>query len=81
MHKKEGVHMNRKITVFVTIIGLCLGPIMVHAMDLVRQETHTDEAIAKYGVTGKGVTIAILDRGIDWQHPDFIKPDGTTRIK
>ncbi len=23
----------------------------------------------------------ILDRGIDWTHPDFIKPDGTTRIK
>lgn len=36
-----------------------------HAMDLVRRETKTDEAVAKYGVTGKGVTIAILDRGID----------------
>jgi minor extracellular serine protease Vpr len=31
--------------------------------------------------TGKGVIVAILDRGIDWRHPDFIKPDGTTRIK
>lgn len=33
------------------------------------------------GATGKGVVIAILDRGIQWQHPDFINPDGTTRIK
>lgn len=33
------------------------------------------------GATGKGVIIAILDRGIQYQHPDFIKPDGTTRIK
>ncbi|MCH7750619.1 MAG: S8 family serine peptidase [Planctomycetes bacterium] len=22
-----------------------------------------------------------MDRGIDWDHPDFIRPDGTTRIK
>ena len=51
------------------------------AMDRVRVTTRTDEAVAKYGLTGKGVTIVILDRGIDWRHPDFIKPDGTTRIK
>lgn len=34
-----------------------------------------------FGVNGQGVTIAILDRGIDFTHPDFIKPDGTTRIR
>ena len=33
-----------------------------------------------HGLTGRGVTVAILDRGIDWSHPDFIRPDGTTRI-
>ena len=32
-------------------------------------------------LTGRGVTVAILDRGIDWSHPDFIRPDGTTRIR
>ena len=31
--------------------------------------------------TGKGVTIVIFDRGIDYTHPDFLNPDGTTRIK
>ena len=31
--------------------------------------------------TGKGVTVVILDRGIDYDHPDFLRPDGTTRIK
>lgn len=51
------------------------------ALDLVRVETRTDEAVAEHGVSGKGVTIAVLDRGIDWQHPDFINQDGTTRIK
>jgi subtilisin family serine protease len=64
----------------VTVFTLSIG-IASHAMNLVREETRTEEAVVKYGVTGQGVTIAILDRGIDWRHPDFIKPDGTTRIK
>ena len=51
------------------------------AMDQVRQQTRTDEAVLKYGVSGRGVTVAILDRGIEWGNPDFVKPDGTTRIK
>jgi hypothetical protein len=46
------------------------------AMDQVRKETRADQAFAKYGMTGKGVVVAILDRGIDWQDPDFIRPDG-----
>jgi subtilisin family serine protease len=34
-----------------------------------------------FDLTGKGVIIGIIDSGIDWQHEDFISPDGTTRIK
>lgn len=33
-----------------------------------------------YNLTGKEILIAILDSGIDFTHPDFIKEDGTTRI-
>ncbi len=32
------------------------------------------------GLTGKGVIVGIVDSGIDWKHPDFVKPDGSTRI-
>ena len=51
------------------------------AIDKARLKTHVDEAIAKYGVTGSNVIIAILDRGIDWKNADFRNPDGTTRIE
>jgi minor extracellular serine protease Vpr len=50
-------------------------------MDRVRVETRVDAAVAKYGVTGSNVLIAILDRGLDWKHQDFRHPDGTTRIE
>ncbi len=32
------------------------------------------------GYTGKGVIVAVLDSGIDYAHPDFRNPDGSTRI-
>jgi subtilisin family serine protease len=46
-----------------------------------REETGANAAEEKYGASGAGVVVAIMDRGIDWDHPDFINPDGTTRIK
>jgi subtilisin family serine protease len=33
-----------------------------------------------YHLTGKGVIVAVADSGIDYTHPDFRNPDGTTRI-
>lgn len=31
-------------------------------------------------LSGSGVIIAIIDSGIDYTHPDFIKPNGTSKI-
>lgn len=33
-----------------------------------------------FGLTGAGVIVGIIDSGIDYAHPDFRNPDGTTRI-
>jgi len=47
----------------------------------VNKATQNDKAFGKYGLSGRGVIVAILDRGIDYTHPDFRNADGTTRIK
>lgn len=44
------------------------------------EEINLDRVRSEYGLTGKGAAVAVLDRGIDYRHPDFINPDGTTRI-
>ncbi|WP_243444927.1 bile acid germinant receptor pseudoprotease CspC [Romboutsia maritimum] len=31
-------------------------------------------------ISGKGIIIAVIDSGIDYLHPDFIKDDGTSKI-
>ena len=43
---------------------------------------NTVETVARLptDLTGKGVLIAIIDSGIDYLHPDFQNPDGTSRI-
>jgi minor extracellular serine protease Vpr len=61
---------------------LCICLVRFAAADtLVNKDTQADKAFGKYGLTGKGVIVAVLDRGIDYTHPDFRNADGTTRIK
>lgn len=67
-------------TVCVLLLLLSLPSASVQADEIVRAETRTDQVRAEYGLTGDGVLIAIFDRGIDYEHPDFRNPDGTTRI-
>jgi minor extracellular serine protease Vpr len=51
------------------------------AVERARVETRTDAAVEEFGVTGRGVLIAVLDRGLDYMHPDFRNSDGTTRVE
>jgi len=59
----------------VSLVQLAVGD------SAVNKATQNDKAFAKYGLTGKRVIVAFLDRGIDYTHPDFINTNGTTRIK
>jgi uncharacterized protein (TIGR03437 family) len=59
---------------------LFLAPLLA-AMDKARVETKVDEAVRKFGVLGRDVLVAILDRGLDWRNNDFRNPDGTTRLE
>ena len=43
-------------------------------------ETRVDQVRQQTGLTGDGVIVAILDRGLDVQHDDFRNADGTTRV-
>jgi len=59
---------------------LLLGVTDCLALNLARVEMRADRATAEFNATGRGVIVAILDRGLDYTHPDFRNPDGTTRI-
>ncbi|WP_020568531.1 S8 family peptidase [Neolewinella persica] len=43
-------------------------------------ETRLDEVYPAYNLSGEGVLVVMIDRGIDYHHPAFLKPDGTTRL-
>lgn len=68
----------RRFSFIVSILSLSA---FLFADTLVNKDTGADKAFLKYGATGKGVIVAIMDRGIDYTHPDFRNADGTTRIK
>jgi minor extracellular serine protease Vpr len=45
-----------------------------------RNEAKIDQVQAQYGLSGNGVLAVMMDRGIDYRHPDFIDANGKTRI-
>ncbi|MEM7106160.1 MAG: S8 family serine peptidase [Bacteroidota bacterium] len=46
-----------------------------------RMETNLDDVYSMYNLSGDGVLAVVIDRGIDYRHPDFIDENGNTRIK
>jgi len=69
----------RSIAIVLAVVTVfCFG---ASAMDMARLEARVDQAVEEFGVTGKGVLVAIMDRGIDWENADFRNEDGTTRIE
>lgn len=44
-------------------------------------EANVDDVYSEFNLTGNNVIYAMLDRGVDYTHPAYLNPDGTTRIK
>lgn len=63
------------------VVLLLLVPALpAWGLDQAREKSGVDRATAEFGVSGKGVLVAIIDRGIDILHPAFRNPDGSTRF-
>ncbi|TAE55266.1 MAG: hypothetical protein EAZ89_05780 [Bacteroidetes bacterium] len=48
--------------------------------DNLRAETRLDQVYLQYNLDGQGVIVAMIERGIDYTHPDYIDANGNTRI-
>ncbi|MDP5170862.1 MAG: S8 family peptidase [Bacteroidia bacterium] len=48
--------------------------------DALRAETRLDQVYQQYNLDGSGTIVAMIERGIDYTHPDFVDADGKTRI-
>lgn len=42
---------------------------------------HRGQAPLPQPYTGQGVLLGLIDDGFDWQHPDFLRPNGSTRVR
>src|ERR1039458_1697999 len=83
--RKRPALCSRRISMSLSVVSrfmiyLAVAAATLPGLDLVRVETRSDQASSQYGVSGKGVIYAMIDRGIDWQNNDFRNADGTTRI-
>ncbi len=66
--------------IYTLVMILLISGIGVSQDQVLFDEIRLTETIDDYGLTGAGTIVAILDRGIDYEHEDFINDDGTSRI-
>ena len=45
-----------------------------------RVEANLDDVYSLYNLTGDGVLLVMIDRGVDYRHPDFLDENGHTRL-
>lgn len=72
--------MNSRAQTFILSFFLLSSSVLFSQGNGSREETRLDEVYNQYALSGEGVVYAMLDRGIDYRHPDFIDSNGETRI-
>jgi len=65
---------------FLGILFGCCATIGFSQGTFPREEVNLDDVETMYGLTGENVLVVMIDRGIDYRHPDFIDENGNTRI-
>ncbi len=45
-----------------------------------REEVNLDDVYNQYNLTGENTLVVMIDRGIDYRHPDFLDENGNTRL-
>lgn len=76
-----GIFTRKPVLNCLALLVLLIALSIAYGMDLVRLESRVDQAVAQFGVTGRGVLVGVLDRGIDYLNQDFRNDDGSTRIE
>ena len=66
-------------TLLITALVLCAA-VPGLALDEARKLSGVDKAAAERRLSGKGVLIAVMDRGLDLKHPAFRNTDGSSRV-
>jgi hypothetical protein len=69
-----------KRTVFLSLLFTLLCTCALAQGTRAAAETKLDEVYPAYNLTGAGTLVVMIDRGIDYHHPAYLKPDGTTRL-
>lgn len=62
---------------------ICLAPLtqIVSQGPFSKMEARIDLVQSQYDLSGEDVVVVVMDRGIDYTHPDFIDENGETRLE
>jgi len=69
---------NRKKTRLLTLVILAIAPMLslsmqpsAYALDVSTSAIRANEVWTQLNINGSGITVAVIDSGIDYNHPDF----------
>ena len=78
IYVKIHIIMMKKLLFLLLVIS---GPILSAQGVTQQQEIKVDQVYDQFGLTGEGVLVVMIDRGIDYTHPSFLDENGNTRIE